>query len=120
MHATTAALTDTVASAPQERTSEAQAALYRLNGDYNPLHIDPEFAALGGFDRPILHGLCTYGVAAKHVLQRCGGNAPGAVHSVKVAPALASFPSSCLAEGTGDQANILVAQLKTSLPYDRG
>ena len=69
---------------PQERTSEGQAALYRLNGDYNPLHIDAEFAGMGGFERPILHGLCTYGMAAKHALQRFGGGAPAAVHSIKV------------------------------------
>jgi acyl dehydratase len=69
--------------AAQERTSEDQAALYRLNGDYNPLHIDAEFAGVGGFARPILHGLCTYGVAAKHVLQRYGGGEPGALHSIK-------------------------------------
>ncbi|KAK2153487.1 hypothetical protein LSH36_295g03037 [Paralvinella palmiformis] len=53
-----------------EKTSIDQAAVYRLSGDYNPLHIDPSFSAMGGFDKPILHGLCSYGYSAKHILRQ--------------------------------------------------
>lgn len=70
---------DIIADMP---TDPNQALWYRLNGDRNPLHASPPFAARAGFSRPILHGLCSFGVAT-HALLRHAGMA-GELHSIGV------------------------------------
>ena len=57
-------------------TLAQQGALYRLTGDRVPLHIDPEFARLAGYDKPFMHGLCTYGFVCRAILESCCDNEP--------------------------------------------
>lgn len=66
----------------EEATSPEQALLYRLNGDTNPLHADPEIGEKAGFGRPILHGLCTYGYAGRAVLHECCDGDPSRLKSL--------------------------------------
>jgi acyl dehydratase len=63
---------------------ENQADIYRLSGDYNPLHIDPEAARFGGFDKPILHGLCTFGHCAHLLLSALCDGDPARFRKIKV------------------------------------
>ncbi len=65
------------------QTSPDQAFVYRLSGDRNPLHTDPSFAALGGFDRPILHGLCTYGFTGRALLAALCDNDVNRFHHIE-------------------------------------
>jgi acyl dehydratase len=64
-------------------TSPDQAFVYRLSGDRNPLHTDPSFAALGGFDQPILHGLCSYGFTGRALLHALCGSDPARFHHIE-------------------------------------
>ena len=64
------------------QTREDQALTYRLSGDRNPLHSDPSFAKMGGFDRPILHGLCSYGFTGRALLHSICDGDPGRFKSM--------------------------------------
>ena len=77
-------------------TSPDQALLYRLNGDRNPLHSDPAFAAAGGFDRPILHGLCSYGFTGRALLHALCGSDPARFQHIEARFASPVLPGEAL------------------------
>lgn len=63
-------------------TLKQQAAIYRLSGDLNPLHIDPAIALHAGFEQPILHGLCSFGIAGRAIVQGFCGNEPWRIRRI--------------------------------------
>ncbi|CAN7673160.1 MaoC/PaaZ C-terminal domain-containing protein [Pseudorhodoferax sp. LjRoot39] len=81
----------------QLRTVPSAALLYRLNGDRNPIHADPAAARSAGFERPILHGLCTYGMAVRAVLRACCGNRPERLGSFSLRFSAPFIPGETLA-----------------------
>lgn len=76
-------------------TSSSAALLYRLNGDRNPIHASPAAAKSAGFDRPILHGLCTYGMTARAILRACG-NRPEKLGSLSLRFSAPFYPGETL------------------------
>ncbi|MER6027936.1 MaoC/PaaZ C-terminal domain-containing protein [Streptomyces sp. NPDC001851] len=91
---------DPPAGEPDETVDRAvredQALLYRLSGDWNPLHADPDFARRAGFDKPILHGLCTYGITLKAVVDTLLGGEVSRVRSYTTRFAGVVYPGETL------------------------
>jgi acyl dehydratase len=78
------------------QTTPNQAFVYRLNGDRNPLHSDPLFAAKAGFDRPILHGLCTYGFTGRALLRALCDDDVSRFHHIEGRFSAPVFPGEAL------------------------
>jgi acyl dehydratase len=77
-------------------TRQDQALIYRLSGDRNPLHSDPSFAAMGGFPKPILHGLCTYGFTGRALLHTLCASDPSRFRSMEGRFSSPVFPGETL------------------------
>lgn len=95
-------------------TLPQQALLYRLSGDKNPLHADPAFAAFGGFDRPILHGLCTYGVVCKAVVDQLLDGDVTAVRGVDARFTGVVFPGETVVTRAWREPGLIVVEARTA------
>lgn len=105
------------------QTSPDQAFLYRLSGDRNPLHTDPSFAALGGFDRPILHGLCSYGFTGRALLAALAGNDVTRFHHIEARFSSPVIPGDALTIRmwrTGDGSAVFTTSVGGRAVIDQG
>ena len=96
------------------QTLPTQAMIYRLSGDRNPLHVDPAFAKMAGYDTPILHGLCTLGHAGRAVLGTFCDNDPARMTGLEVRFSGVVFPGdSIITEMWDEGGGRIVLQAKT-------
>ena len=96
------------------QTLPTQAMIYRLSGDRNPLHVDPAFAKMAGYDTPILHGLCTLGHAGRAVLGTYCDNDPARMTGLEVRFSGVVFPGdSIITEMWDEGGGRIVLQAKT-------
>ena len=97
-----------------ERGTEPwQALLYRLSGDKNPLHADPEFSGAVGFERPILHGLCTYGIVCKAVIDEVLGGDPTKVGRYQVRFSRPVIPGQTIVVRAWDEGDTIILEAST-------
>jgi acyl dehydratase len=89
-------------------TLPQQALIYRLSGDRNPLHVDPQFAQMGGFERPILHGLCSYGVVCKAAVDAALGGDVARVARYQARFAGVVFPGETIVTSVWEEGDRLV------------
>jgi acyl dehydratase len=104
-------------------TSPDQALVYRLSGDRNPLHSDPSFAAMGGFDRPILHGLCSYGFTGRALLHSVCESDPSRFHHMEARFASPVFPGEQLTVriwNTSNDESVFVTAVGDRVVIDQG
>ncbi|MEJ7799317.1 MAG: MaoC/PaaZ C-terminal domain-containing protein, partial [Ilumatobacter sp.] len=105
------------------QTSPDQALVYRLSGDRNPLHSDPSFAAMGGFDRPILHGLCTYGFTGRALLHTLCDSDPAKFERMEGRFTSPVFPGEALTVKMweiGDRASVFTTSVGERVVIDQG
>lgn len=111
----------------EDMTRPEQAAIYRLSGDRNPIHIDPDFAKMAGFEKPFLHGLCTYGFVGRAIVKGLCGGDPARLTSLEarfadqvymgdtiITRMWKTAPGEAIVQAVTQRDNVVLSQAKTT------